>query len=152
MASMPEARDGKATRGMVGGGGYIPRFRNLVKGKPDRDFLRGYAMDFSTGGTPDPKYFPLYGEALDKAVASYRGSAISATIMGEALARYENHVTINKEVKDAFAETSVLIRKIAGRIFADDIGNYLQSAPELIEKMTKLETAIRKELRIDEAA
>ena len=102
MASMPEARDGKATRGMIGGGGYIPRFRNLVKGKPDRDFLRGYAMDFSTGGTPDPKYFPEYGPALDKKLAEYRGSTISATIMGEALARYENHVGINKDVKDAF--------------------------------------------------
>ena len=62
MASMPEARDGKSARGMVGGGGYIPRFRNLVKEKPDRpDFIRGYAMDFSTGGTPDAKYFPSYG-------------------------------------------------------------------------------------------
>ena len=112
MASMPEARDGKSARGMVGGGGYIPRFRNLVKEKPDRpDFIRGYAMDFSTGGTPDAKYFPSYGAALGKDLASYRGSAISATIMGEALARYENHVTLNKDVRDAF-EIAVLNFKV----------------------------------------
>ena len=86
MASMPEARDGKSARGMVGGGGYIPRFRNLVKEKPDRpDFIRGYAMDFSTGGTPDAKYFPSYGAVC---VKRWRGM--------------RTHVTLNKDVRDAF--------------------------------------------------
>ncbi len=30
-AVVPEARDGKGHRGLMGGGGYIPRFRNLDK-------------------------------------------------------------------------------------------------------------------------
>lgn len=85
-----------------GGGGYIPRFRNLDKKKPEKNFLRGYAMDFSIGGTPDAKYFPLYGEELQQALDSNRGAGFSATTMGEVLPRFENHVRINKDVKDAY--------------------------------------------------
>ena len=55
-AVVPEARDGKATRGFIGGGGYMPRFRNLKT--KEKNFLRGYALDWSTGGSPDAKYFP----------------------------------------------------------------------------------------------
>ena len=102
MAAVPEAKDGKAPRGLMGGGGYIPRFRNLRKGQMEKGFLRGYAMDFSSGSTPDAKYFPAYGEELEKMLATYRGTGFSATIMGEALPRFENHVTINKNVQDAF--------------------------------------------------
>jgi choline dehydrogenase-like flavoprotein len=80
-AIIPEARDGKAPRGLVGSGGYIPRFRNLVKGKPEKNFIRGYALDFYTGGTPDAKYFPGWGEVLP---------------------RFENHVSIDKNVADAW--------------------------------------------------
>jgi hypothetical protein len=42
-AIVPEACDGKAPRGLMGGSGYMPRFRNL-KGK-EKDFIRGYAVD-----------------------------------------------------------------------------------------------------------
>ena len=35
-----------------GGGGYIPRFRNLDK--REKNFLRGYAFDFGGGGSPSP--------------------------------------------------------------------------------------------------
>ncbi len=61
---MPEARGGKASRELMGGGGYIPRFRNLKAG--EKKFLRGYAFDFSSGGTPAARYFPLYGEPCSR--------------------------------------------------------------------------------------
>ena len=99
-AVVPEARDGKAPRGYIGGGGYIPRFRNLAT--REKDFLRGYAYDFSFGGTPDAKYFPLYGEALEQAVESARGAGFSATIMGEVLPRFENQVRLDRTVSDAW--------------------------------------------------
>ena len=99
-AVVPEARDGKAARGYIGGNGYIPRFRNLDT--REKDFLRGYAYDFSFGGTPDAKDFPLYGAALDQAVESCRGAGFAATIMGEVLPRFENHVSIDKNVSDAW--------------------------------------------------
>ncbi|MBS1860070.1 MAG: GMC family oxidoreductase, partial [Acidobacteria bacterium] len=69
---VPEARGGKAPRGLMGGGGYIPRFRNLKPG--EKKFLRGYAFDFGGGGTPSPKYFPLYGDALFRKLEDVRGS------------------------------------------------------------------------------
>ena len=39
-AIVPKARGGKARRGLMGGGGYIPRFRNLQPGG-SKPFLRG---------------------------------------------------------------------------------------------------------------
>lgn len=84
-----------------GGGGYVPRFVNLKRGN-EEDFIRGYAFDFSVGGSPDPKYIPGYGADLEKSIAAYRGKAASVTIMGEVLPRYENFVSIDKNVVDAF--------------------------------------------------
>ncbi len=100
VAVVPDARDGKGARGLVGGGGYIPRFRNL--GTKEKNFIRGYALDFFSGGTPDARYFPAWGEELQKAIDSCRGAGFSATTMGEVLPRYESHVRIDKNVADAW--------------------------------------------------
>src|SRR5262249_3473649 len=59
VAVVPEAKDGKAPRGLMGGAGYVPRFRNLKT--KEKNFIRGYAFDIYTGGTPEPKYFPAWG-------------------------------------------------------------------------------------------
>lgn len=101
-AVVPEARNGKATRGLMGGGGYIPRFRNLDKPEKDKRFIRGYSLDFSSGGTPSPRYYPAYGEGLRELQVRDTGAGFQMTAMGEVLARKENHVRINKDVKDAW--------------------------------------------------
>jgi choline dehydrogenase-like flavoprotein len=99
--SIPEARDGKATPEMMAGGAIIPRFRNIDS--KEKNFLRGYAMNVWSGiGAIPPRYFAEYGVALQKKMESYHGSGFSATIMGEVLARYENHVEIDKSVVDAW--------------------------------------------------
>jgi choline dehydrogenase-like flavoprotein len=59
-------------------------------------------MHVSSGGGANPNYFPLYGEELQQKVDSYAGSCVSAGIFGERVARFENHVRINKDVKDAW--------------------------------------------------
>jgi choline dehydrogenase-like flavoprotein len=100
MALMPEAR------GFAGG--YIPRFRNLKT--KEKSYIRGYAMDFSMGSTPDPKYFPLYGEELQKALDASRGTGFSTTLMGEVLPRFENHVSIDKNVVDAWGIPALRIQ------------------------------------------
>jgi choline dehydrogenase-like flavoprotein len=100
VATVSDARGGKAAPGLMGGGGYIPRFRNL--NTREEDFIRGYAVDFGSGGTPDPKYFPLYGKALQQELTDARDSSFEMTVMGEVLPRYENHVRIDKGVKDAW--------------------------------------------------
>ncbi len=95
---VPEARGGAGGRDLMGGAGYIARFRNLEK--REAKFLRGYAYDFSSGGTPSARILPLYGEPLLKELDAVRGAGFSMTTMGEVLPRRENHVRINAAVKD----------------------------------------------------
>lgn len=97
---VPEARGGKGGRSLMGGGGYIPRFRNLAK--REKDFIRGYAYDFGSGHTPHPRYVPLYGEALRKEMQELEGAGFAMTTMGEVLPRRENHVRIHPGVRDAW--------------------------------------------------
>jgi choline dehydrogenase-like flavoprotein len=101
VASVPEARGGKAPANLMGGSAFIPRFRNLNK-KDKRDFIKGYCLNISSGGDASPNFFPLYGEELQQKLDSYTGSCVSAGIFGERVARYENHVRIDKDVKDAW--------------------------------------------------
>jgi len=97
---VPEARRGKGPRNLIGGGGYVVRFRNIDK--KEKSFIRGYTYDFGSGGTPSPRQLPLYGEAMLKEIEELRGTTFSMTTMGEVLPRFENHVRINKDVKDAW--------------------------------------------------
>lgn len=99
-AIVPEARGGNAPRGLMGGGGYIPRFRNLKT--KSKDFIRGYSYDFGSGNSPGPKYFPTYGQPLWEKLADHQGTGFSLTAMGEVLPRYENFVRINKQKVDAW--------------------------------------------------
>ncbi len=107
-AVVPEARGGNTARDLIGGGGLIPRFRNLKT--KEKGFIRGYALDWSTGGTPDAKYIPLYGEALDKELDNTRGTGFNATTMGEVLPRFENYVRIDKTAVDAWGIPSLHIQ------------------------------------------
>lgn len=91
------------------GGGYIPRFRNLRD--REKNFIRGYAFDFGGGFTPHARYFPLYGEPLRKQLETVRNAGFSLTTMGEVLPRFENHVRIDKDVKDAWGIPVLHIRQ-----------------------------------------
>jgi choline dehydrogenase-like flavoprotein len=97
---VPEARGGNPRPGLIGGDGYVPRFRNL--NKRENDFIRGYAMDFGSGGSPHPEHLPLYGADLLRSLADLQGSSFSMTTMGEVLPRYENFVEIDHSVADAW--------------------------------------------------
>ena len=54
VASVPEARDGKAPAGLMGGSAFIPRFRNLKK-SDKRNFIKGYCVNISSGGRSEPQ-------------------------------------------------------------------------------------------------
>lgn len=103
---VPEARGGG--KGVTGGGGYVVRFRNLQARQ--KNFLRGYSFDFHSGSTPNAKYFPLYGEALQQELAAVTGAGFTMTAMGEVLPRHENFVRINKDVKDEWGIPALHIR------------------------------------------
>jgi choline dehydrogenase-like flavoprotein len=100
-ASVPEARGGKAPAGLMGGGAMVPRFRNIDS--KANGFLRGYALNVtSQTGPMESRCFAAYGEELQKKMDEYHGSGFSIGVMGEVLARRENHVRINKDVADAW--------------------------------------------------
>ena len=99
--SVPEARNGKATQQLMGGGAIVPRFRN-ISAKSDK-FLRGYALNVSSRmGSVDPRNFAAYGVELQQKLDAYNGSAFYMTVMGEVLGRYENHVRIDQTTVDAW--------------------------------------------------
>jgi choline dehydrogenase-like flavoprotein len=106
-AVVPEARGGSPARGLMGGAGYVVRFRNINKREPN--FLRGYTYDFGCGFTPGSDYFPQYGEPLAKTLADVQGAGFSMTTMGEVLARFENHVRIDPVLKDDWGIPSLHI-------------------------------------------
>jgi choline dehydrogenase-like flavoprotein len=128
-AVMPEVRDKTAPAGYAAGVGYIPRFRNLQT--KEKDFLRGYAFDFNAGGTPDAKFFPLYGKALDEALDAHRGTGFSGTCMGEVLPRFENQVRINKDVTDAWGIPVLHVQARYG-------SNEFNMAKDAIDTMSEL--------------
>jgi choline dehydrogenase-like flavoprotein len=82
------------------GGFYLPRFRNLT----DRsDFIRGYGFEGEAGMTMFPGHAdstPGFGAAFKKQVRDYAGAYINMGGFGEVLARYENHIDLDPEVKD----------------------------------------------------
>jgi choline dehydrogenase-like flavoprotein len=101
VASVPEARDGKAPPGLMGGSAFVPRFRNLKKSEKN-NFIKGYCLNISSGSGASPHFFATYGEDLEKKLESYAGSCVTGGIYGERVARFENHVRINKDVVDAW--------------------------------------------------
>ncbi|MGA9959165.1 MAG: GMC family oxidoreductase, partial [Acidobacteriaceae bacterium] len=101
VCSVPEARDGKAPPDLMGGGALIPRFRNITTKAPN--FIRGYALNVWSSNRPmDSRNFAAYGVELQKQLDSYYGSGFSMSMMGEVLSHYENHVSIDKNVVDAW--------------------------------------------------
>ena len=68
VASVPEARDGKAPENLMGGSAFMPRFRNLSK-KDKRDFIKGYCLHISSGGDANPQFL----SALRRRTAAQAG-------------------------------------------------------------------------------
>jgi choline dehydrogenase-like flavoprotein len=81
---------------------YVPRFQNLTDKNPS--FLRGYGFEGSSGigmypyGTATG--FPGFGKAWKKTVRDHAGAYVHLGGFGEVLPRFENHVSIDPEVKD----------------------------------------------------
>ncbi len=80
---------------------YVPRFRNLKEKHPN--FIRAYGFEGSSGNTMFPQsafWAKGFGSNYKKQVRDYAGAFIDMGGFGEVLARYENYVDIDPEVKD----------------------------------------------------
>lgn len=83
---------------------YIPKFRNVFD--KHKDFVRGYGIQGEANKGmlhPHLKSFPGFGSRFKQMVRETNAPAsFWMGAFGEMLARPENRVTINKEVKDAW--------------------------------------------------
>lgn len=85
------------------GGFYLARFRNLDEKRSD--FLRGYGFEGSSGlgMFPGNAYDTAgFGSDFKKDVRDHAGAFISMGAFGEVLARYENYMDIDPDMKDAW--------------------------------------------------
>jgi|KBSSwiStaDraftv2_1062776.scaffolds.fasta_scaffold20132_2 choline dehydrogenase-like flavoprotein len=82
------------------GGFYIARYRNLRERHPS--FIRGYGFEGSSGTEmfPSTARLPGFGASYKKAVREMSSAAVHMGGFGEVLARYENAVGLDPEVKD----------------------------------------------------
>ncbi len=89
------------------GGFYIPRFRNL--GERQNGFIRGYGFEGNSGQSMFPWHTdrPGFGAQYKKEVRDHAGAFINIGAFGEVLPRYESHVSIDPEVKDAWGIPSL---------------------------------------------
>lgn len=86
------------------GGFYIPRFQNLDGGTKS-SFLRGYGFEGGSGcGMVAGTAFttPGFGEEYKRKVRDYASATIEMGGFGEVLPRYENAVSLDPSVKDAW--------------------------------------------------
>jgi len=85
------------------GGFYVPRFRNLEDKQPG--FIRGYGFEGGGGFSIFPSGAwdaPGFGGQFKKTVREHAGAFISMGGFGEVLARYENYMDLDPEVKDTW--------------------------------------------------
>jgi choline dehydrogenase-like flavoprotein len=84
------------------GGFYVPRFRNLTEKRSD--YIRGYGFEGNSGQNifPSSTGRPGFGKQYKKEVRDYAGAFISMGGFGEVLPRFENAMSIDPEVKDAW--------------------------------------------------
>jgi len=90
------------------GGFYVARFRNLQD--KQRGFVRGYGFEGGGGFSIFPSGVwdtPGFGGQFKKSVRDHAGAFISMGGFGEVLARYENYVDLDPEVKDAWGIPSL---------------------------------------------
>lgn len=87
---------------------YIPRFRNIT----DRDprFIRGYGMQGGSGAAEYPSHAhttPGFGAGFKQTVRGNHPTPISYSAFGEVLARRENQVSLDPQVKDTYGIPSL---------------------------------------------
>jgi choline dehydrogenase-like flavoprotein len=91
------------------GGFYVPRFRNL-KDPKERDFLRGYGFEGSSGVGMYPgeaSESPGFGKEYKKYVREHGGAFISMGAFGEVLSRYESYVDLDPQATDRWGIPSL---------------------------------------------
>lgn len=110
---------------------YIIRYRNTEKGKQQPNFIRGYGFQGGAGAVFDTDA-EGFGAAYKQAVKTGRYQ-ISLGAFGESLARYDNFVSIDPNLKDTWGIPALHISMTHGeneRALHEDAAS---SAAEMLE-------------------
>jgi len=84
------------------GGGYMPRFRNLLK--QETNFKRGYAAGFSAYRSSGKDISGLVGEELKNTLVDHTPGPwrVGSHMMGETIPKETNFVSLSPDKKDAW--------------------------------------------------
>ena len=85
------------------GGFYIPRFRNVDAASTRKDFIRGYGLEGASGQEMFPEQainLPGFGASYKKKVRDHAPATVYMYGLGEVLPRFENHISLDPQVKD----------------------------------------------------
>ena len=116
----------------------IPNFQNIGKGTQRKDFIRGYVMN-ATGGQTEYPWFaaslPGYGSEWKKEIKSrYVAQARIWSAGAEMLARKENFVELDSEVKDHWGIPALKIHFTYSDNDRKLVADFQQKAEELFRK------------------
>jgi choline dehydrogenase-like flavoprotein len=124
--------DGKAS------GITIPNFQNIDRKTQRKDFIRGYVMNATGGQTEYPQFaasLPGYGSEWKKEVKSrYVAQARVWIAGGEMLARKENFVELDPEVKDHWGIPVLKIHFTHSENDYKLVADFQEKAEELFRK------------------
>ncbi|WP_316838769.1 GMC family oxidoreductase [Pedobacter gandavensis] len=114
------------------GGGYIPRFRNLLK--QETNFKRGYAAGFSAYRSPERDTSgmgsALKAQLLNKNLGPWQ---VGSHMMGETIPKESNFVKLDTDQKDAWGIPLL-------RISVDYDDNDVKMKKDYLEQMTEMFT------------
>jgi len=133
--ALPDANEPQRPNGI-----YIPRFRNTPSSKKNSRFIRGYG--FQGGAGPEFNMSAEgYGASFKKAVKEgIYGIGLGG--FGESLARWDNHVEIDSNLKDAWGIPALHIAMTHG----DNEAALMEDAGATAAEM--LEAAGAKDIRV----
>jgi choline dehydrogenase-like flavoprotein len=116
----------------------IPNFQNIDRKTERKEFIRGYVMNATGGQTEFPQFaanIPGYGSEWKKEIKSrYVAQARIWNAGAEMLARKENFVELDPEVKDAWGIPVLRIHFTHGDNDYKLIEDFQQKAEELFRK------------------
>ncbi len=123
----PTLDDGKP------GGFYLARFRNLTERNPK--FIRGYGFEGGSGCRMFPEGTDVrgFGASFKEEVRKNQGSYISMGAFGEVLARYENYVDLDPQLKDHWGIPALRFHYRFGENEKHMAEDMLQTAQEMFE-------------------
>jgi choline dehydrogenase-like flavoprotein len=129
---------------------YIARFRNL-KERHAR-FIRGYGFEGGSGTTMFPGQAvstPGFGAVYKKRVRDEAGAFISVGGFGEVLARYENYVDLDPNLKDAWGIPALRFHYKFGDNEKNMAADMAESAKEMFEAAGIEVIAVDRELQTE---